>query len=193
MRLEMRGHLLSAITAHRELGQTQEEAFSSAFAQFGEPKAIARKWRQEWENTLAKTNELPFSVSFRRAAGVWSVAYACLLGMGVILRHFPTMPDSFRAQLTLIGVFVLPLIAGGLIGLSTRRRTIVTNALASVSVLPLYLLIIMIQLDAIKPGGWKSALWFAINPFLLWLPLSSVSAAVTAQISKFAKRLQTAR
>lgn len=49
-------------------------------------------------------------------------------------------------------------------------------------------MIIVFQLNAISPGGWKSALWFAVNPFLIWLPLSGLATALTAQVRKLTQR-----
>ncbi len=91
------------------------------------------------------------------------------------------------------GVFGIPLIAGATIGLLARQQPVVSNIIGSISVLPIYLVIMMFQLKAIEPGGWRSSLWFAVNPFLLWLPISSATAAVAAQIRKLSQLRYIAR
>ncbi len=188
MRQEMYGHLVAALSAHCELGKSEEETVSHILTQFGRPEIVARQWKQEWEETLAQKTNAPFRLSIRPALGVWATAYIVLLGIGGLLKSSPAMPDILRTQWTLLGVFGIPLLSGAAVGLLARQRPTVSNLVAAISVFPVYLLIIAFQLNAISPGGWKSALWFAINPFVLWLPLSSVATALTAHIRKLSQR-----
>jgi hypothetical protein len=193
MRLEMQGHLLASLAAHREIAATEEEAISPVLTQFGKPHLVAQKWTQEWQTTLAEMPNAPFRSSLLPAMGVWGLTYTGLLGMGAVIRTFPTMPDVQRVAWTMLGLFGLPLLAGGVVGLLVRRRPVVSSAVASIAVLPLYLLINMALLNAISPDGWKASLWFAINPLLIWMPLSSLSAALTAQVRRMTKRQRIAR
>jgi hypothetical protein len=193
MRLEMSAHLLSALSANVEMGRTEDEAISQVLTQFGNPPIVARQWKNEWEETLAQSPNAPLWPSLRLAMCVWGLAYAGMLGIGYLFRSYPTMPDLLRVQWTMLGLFGIPVLAGGAIGLLARRRPVLSNAIASVGIHLLYLPIIMFQLNAISPGGWRASLWFAVNPFLLWLPLSSLAAALTAQMRKVSKRRQRAR
>jgi hypothetical protein len=107
---EIRQHLLSAVSAHQESGQSEAEATANALADFGTPEVasanILLAWWIRWRTVLLK--------DYCKAVGVFSVAAAFQ-----VQSLSPNAADQHRClwgwvsffvflALALIGPFYLP-------------------------------------------------------------------------------------
>jgi hypothetical protein len=68
---EMRQHLLSAMEANQELGQSADEAVASALADFGTPEKASESVLWAWRRDVRKQS----IQSFWRFEGMWTVFY----------------------------------------------------------------------------------------------------------------------
>lgn len=100
---EMRAHLLSVIEAYQELGETEQDAVTSALHQFGTPQEIGRAFRRHkirsWRDT-AKSGLLS-------AAALWSVLGLCTLIGHIIAEQSNALTMLLSSHLQVIYFTIL--------------------------------------------------------------------------------------
>jgi len=194
-RQEMDAQLRTTFAAYLELGYDAKNALAHTITQLGSAESVAKKWsspgatsiKMQASQTGLERASVRSRLSLLVPVTVWSLTYFSLIGLGAVVRMNPTMADAQREAVALIGAFGIPIAAGATVGWFSKRRPILSNAAGLISVLPIYLLLIYRQLNAISPDGGQSVLWYAVNPVTIWLLLSSASAAVAGKFRRSIK------
>ncbi len=209
MRREMQDHLEATLTALQELGYTEDEAIEHAIAQFGEPRLVAKRWRVEWEETLARTERRPFWPSLKLALKAWSAMH--LIGLISWLTAVTQVP--YASTHSLWGILVVEallcgpqIVTGMFLGIRARRRPILATFLGYVLSLPVVavgLLIFMAVMRVWESTHNISGIGTSANPLLFkvcigiyvytlyTLPLGFACACLTAlgqSVRQFARR-----
>jgi hypothetical protein len=195
LRAEMRTHLDERVAAHRELGDTPEEAVSQALQQFGRSKQVGRAWRRERAATA-----LAEGFSAKQAGRIALALFVptCLLGLfllqldttiilGMMAGYISPQTLQIVNLLAYGTAFLLPIPAGILTGLLARERAVrmVFRTLCCLS-LP------MIVVNASHPffnqgrveGGFGMLLLFS----LFWIPIGCASAGIGGWLRKHTTR-----
>ena len=155
MRREMHIHLQTALAAMEELGYAHEEAAAHAITQFGEPRMVAKHWRQEWEKTLAHTDTEAFWPSLQTSVKIWTAAhtlvtiYLCSTVGLYSTRLIPFWTEFLTASM----LGGLPFLTGAAIGLKARRRPVIcafTGYALTLPVIALGVLLYLIPLRAFQ-------------------------------------------
>lgn len=176
MRLEMRGHLEAAIIAHCELGQTEAEAMQSALTQFGTSRAVARRWQQEWTETLAETKSVSMWASLNTSLKTWAIVNICAAVLRAAYQPIQLTPNitalqtlalSLMLYTTLLG---MPLLAGVMIGLRAHRRPLLCALGGNLLLLPLLV------------AGWTGANHWS-HHYIGWVTGRAQSAPLGQEMS----------
>ena len=112
---EMRAHLLSAVEAYQELGETEQEAVESALRQFGPPPQVAVGLTRAWRRGHGARRDTAKAGLFGVAA-LWSVCGLCGL-LGHYLESHPDVSTTLRLHFEPVYyalIFGLPALLGGL-------------------------------------------------------------------------------
>lgn len=207
MRREMHDHLDATLTALNELGYTEDEALEHAIVQFGEPRLVAKRWRVEWEETLARTEHRPFWPSLKLALKTWSAMHAlALIFWLMVITQVTRTPSPWVVLVNQVMLFGPPIATGMFLGIQARRRPIFATLLGYLLSLPVVaagVLVFIAVMRVWEPTHNMTGLGTSAYPLLfkLWvgvyfytlmtLPFSFASVCITAlgkSIHKFARR-----
>lgn len=101
---EMRQHILSAVIANQELGQSEETAVANAIEKFGTPEEVVTNVLWAWRRHLWQVNKKLFS----KMAGIWSLFYVFTL---LTSAHTPSQQGRvflfWASTITVFALFML--------------------------------------------------------------------------------------
>lgn len=177
LRLEATDHLYALTEDYTAEGFAPLEAVQVALREYGEPWAVGQSFADAWTGTAAAGRRVRFADAATLRAfgwfGVFTVANLLLLETSLF------QPGGFywRPYLVLLAV-VSPLIAGLFTGLGLHGRT-GPGICRAVGVLAAASGMVGLLLLPRTEGSN-----FALFQLLVWLPLGSLSAAVTAGLAR---------
>ncbi len=114
---EMRAHLLSAVAAYQELGETEQEALESALRQFGPSSQVAGGLTHAWRRGHGSRRDTAKAGLFGVAV-LWGVYGLCGF-LGHYLESHPDVFTTLRLHFEPVFyalIFGLPALLGGLFG-----------------------------------------------------------------------------
>lgn len=123
---EMRAHLLSAVEAYRELGETESEAVGSTLRQFGPSSQVAAGLTRAWRRGQGTWRDAAKAGLFG-AAVLWGVTGLCSALGGYVESQPSVVFAMLRLHLGAIFytlIFSLPALLGGLFGRHFARGAV---------------------------------------------------------------------
>ena len=175
---EIRAHLLSAVEAYRELGETEAEAVGSTLRQFGPSLQVAGGLTRAWRLGQGTWRDAAKAGLFG-AAALWGVTGLCS-ALGHYLESHPAVFAVVRQHFEPIFyalIFGLPALLGGLFGRQFARGAVkgVAWGTGAVYVMPWVMyevirawkdsdilgigLIVLLQAACLTGAAWASRRW----------------------------------
>lgn len=170
LREEIRSHLRALADAFEELGSSPAEAVAQALAQFGEPRAIARQWTQEWHPRAARPLDLK--------TGFWSAApWMVLPALLAWVRSLNGAHDPLFGSFEMVVLW--PLLFGSLAGYLGRGSRVAGACLAMAGCI---LVTVVISTAAPSGNATRELSQLLATQIFGWMPLGLLATGIAARV-----------
>ncbi len=168
LRAEILSHLEALAEAYEELGETRDAAILQACRQLGDPHQQGTAWAERWQRKQPEPHRQTLRLAFSGFGRALLLSGLLLwLSMANNLHH-PGWILSPGDLMRIVGVLVLPVIAGAWLGRVSRGRRVIAAATA-ISSLSLLTGILANVFPGDDPHGFRLFLW--MMQVLYWLPI----------------------
>lgn len=190
LRAELGCHLACTANAYEELGETPEQAITSACRSLGDPSKLGQRWERYWLSRRTEPFRKTFQLAFARFLGAAVISLVMLL-TAARLSVSGSAFVPLRDLLTVTSVLGAPILAGIAVGIQSRGRRAL-GAAAAVMVVAAVTALIATLVPGDDPVGLQPFFWQV--ELLYWLPLGSAAAGITGvarTLWKRCRRLQS--
>ncbi len=185
-REEMRSHLLMLIEAYIELGETEEQAISSALRQFGKESVIKRAHLRSSQPGDIQLEKRTWRLTLLGFAAAYIMTLT-IIPMGIRVAN-DTGSDKL-VMISNLGLFGLPVIVGLLTGMFSDRRSVRNSMKAAGLMMAPNILLDALRSQTLGPTMWQIGLATGTVVFVFWTLASMLGAAVGAGTRRLVKRV----